>query len=159
MRITIYCIGKIKEAYLTSAIKEYEKRLSGYAKIEIVEFPDVPIPEKASPAIEEEVKRKESARVLAKVKEGEYLIGLDLNKKEPTSPEFASLLDAALIKGGSSVSFTIGGSLGLSDELKKRCDDFVCFGKMTYPHQLMRVMLLEQIYRAFKILRGEPYHK
>ena len=159
MKITVYCIGKLKESYFVSAVEEYRKRISAYAKIDIVEFPDIPIPQKASLAIEEEVKTKECARILEKVKKGEYLIGLDLNKKEPTSEEFASLLDSSLVKGGSNVSFVIGGSLGLSDALKARCDEFVCFGKMTFPHQLARIMLLEQIYRGFKILKGEPYHK
>ena len=159
MKITLFCIGKLKESYFVDAVKEYKKRIDPYAKLEIVECPDVPIPEKASVAIVEEVKNKECDAVLSKLKPSDYLIGLDLNRKEPTSPEFASLLDEAFVRGGSSIAFVIGGSLGLSDKIKRRCNDLLSFGKMTFPHQLARVMLLEQIYRAFRILRNEPYHK
>lgn len=159
MKITIYCIGKLKEEYWKCAIAEYSKRISGYCDIEIVEFPDLPTPAGASSAIEEEVKNKECARIVAKLKQGEYLIALDLGKKEYDSVEFAGHLESAFQKGGANISFVIGGSLGLSDELKKRANESVSFGKMTFPHQLARVMLLEQIYRAFKINRGEPYHK
>lgn len=159
MKITLYCIGKLKEDYWRSAIAEYSKRIGGYCDLEIVEFPDLPTPAGASIAIEEEVKNKECARIVAKLKPGEYLIALDLGKKEYDSVEFASHLESSFQKGGANISFVIGGSLGLSDELKKRANESISFGKMTFPHQLARVMLLEQIYRAFKINRGEPYHK
>ncbi len=159
MKISVYCVGKLKESYWKAAVQEYKKRIEGYAKIDIFEAPDFPTPEKASPAQEEEIKNKEGKKMLEKIKPGDYVIALDLNQKEYTSEEFSSQMEKWLVAGGSSVSFLIGGSLGLSEECKKRANASVCFGKMTFPHQLARVMLLEQIYRSFKIARHEPYHK
>ena len=159
MKITIYCIGKLKEDYWKSAIAEYSKRISAYAELDIVEFPDIAIPASASTAIEEDIKNKECAKILAKLKPNDYVIALDLNKKEYDSVAFAAHLDEAFARGGASINFVIGGSLGLSDDLKKRANESLSFGKMTFPHQLARVMLLEQLYRAFRINRGEPYHK
>ncbi|MCR5491275.1 MAG: 23S rRNA (pseudouridine(1915)-N(3))-methyltransferase RlmH [Bacilli bacterium] len=159
MKITVYCIGKLKEDYWKSAIAEYAKRIKAYSDLEIIEFPDLPTPASSSPAIEEDIKNKECVRIIAKLKPSEYLIALDLNKKEYDSPSFASHIDSCLEKAGANVSFVIGGSLGLSDDLKLRANESISFGKMTFPHQLARVMLLEQIYRAFKINRHEPYHK
>ncbi len=159
MKISVYCVGKLKESYWKDAVQEYKKRIEGYAKIDIFEAPDFPTPEKASPAQEEEIKNKEGKKMLEKIKPGDYVIALDLNQKEYTSEEFSSQMEKWLVAGGSSVSFLIGGSLGLSEECKKRANASVCFGKMTFPHQLARVMLLEQIYRSFKIARHEPYHK
>ncbi len=159
MKINVYCVGKLKEAYWKDAVSEYKKRIEGYAKLEIIEANDFATPEKASASIEEEIKNKEGRKMLEKIKSGDFVIALDLNQKEYTSEEFSSQMEKWLVAGGSSVSFLIGGSLGLSEECKKRANVSVCFGKMTFPHQLARVMLLEQIYRSFKIAHHEPYHK
>ncbi len=159
MKINVYCVGKLKESYWRDAVAEYKKRLEGFAKIELIEVNDYPTPEKASLAQEEEIKNKEGRKMLEKIKPGDFVVALDLNQKEYTSEEFSIQMEKWLVAGGSSLSFLIGGSLGLSDECKKRADVSVSFGKMTFPHQLARVMLLEQIYRAFKIARHEPYHK
>ena len=159
MKINVCCVGKLKENYWKYAVSEYSKRIEGYAKLEIFEAPDFPTPEKASPAIETEIKNKEGKRMLERVKPGDFVVALDLNQKEYTSEEFSSQMEKWLIEGGSSITFLIGGSLGLSEECKKRANASVCFGKMTFPHQLARVMLLEQIYRSFKIAHHEPYHK
>ncbi len=159
MKITIYCIGKLKESYWLDAEKEYAKRLKAYVDLEIVEMPDLPTPANASEAEEEEIRQKECGRVLNKLKPSDYLIALDLGKKEYDSPSFASLLEKDLERGGASLSFVIGGSLGLSKEIKMRANESVSFSPMTFPHQLARIMLLEQLYRSFRILRHEPYHK
>ncbi len=159
MKINVYCVGKLKESYWRDAVAEYKKRLEGFAKIELIEVNDYPTPEKASLAQEEEIKNKEGRKMLEKIKPGDFVVALDLSQKEYTSEEFSIQMEKWLVAGGSSLSFLIGGSLGLSDECKKRADVSVSFGKMTFPHQLARVMLLEQIYRAFKIARHEPYHK
>lgn len=159
MRITLYCIGKLKEPYWRMAEQEYVKRLRGYCDFRLIELPDLPAPEGASRAMEESIKQKEGEKVLEKIKPGECLVALDLNKKEYDSVEFSSHLEDLFRRGGSNVSFVIGGSLGLSEALKARADEALSFGRMTFPHQLSRVMLLEQLYRAFKIARHEPYHK
>ena len=158
MTIKIYAIGKIKDFY-KSGVDEYVKRLSGYTKVEIVEVKDESISDKPSDAEISKAKDNEGKRVLSLVKNGEYLIGLDLNKKEYTSEEFASFLNEKLVDNGSNISFVIGGSYGLSDELKKRVNISITLSKLTFPHQLARLVLLEQIYRAFKILNNETYHK
>ncbi len=159
MKITLYCIGFLKETYWKTACAEYLKRLKPYAEVNIVECPDFPCPEKCSLAEEEAIKDKEGKKVLEKLSPNDYLIALDLHHPECDSPTFSKRLEAAFVKGKSKVSFVIGGSLGLSDELKKRAHEFLTFGEMTFPHSLARVMLLEQIYRAFRISRNEPYHK
>ena len=159
MNIRIICIGSLKETYWKQACNEYLTRLKPYANVEIVECPDYPSKENATLAMEEGVKEKEAERVLKLLKPQDYVIALDLNRQEYTSPEFASSMESWFVKGGSSITFMIGGSLGLADSLKKRANMSICFGKMTFPHQLARVMLLEQIYRAFRILHHEPYHK
>ncbi len=159
MKINVYCVGKLKENYWREAVAEYKKRIEGFAKVDIIEVSDFPTPEKASLAMEEEIKSKEGKKMLEKIKPGDFVVALDLNQKEYTSEEFSAQMEKWLVAGGSSISFLIGGSLGLSDECKKRANVSVCFGKMTFPHQLARVMLLEQIYRSFKIARHEPYHK
>lgn len=159
MKITIFCIGALKEGYWKDACQEYLKRLQPYAKTTIEELPDFPTKEGASSKEEEEVKKKECDRILAKLKPSDYLIALDLNKKEYDSPSFAEHLQKKFEENGASLYFVIGGSLGLSDELKARANESICFGKMTFPHQLARVMLLEQLYRAFRILNHQPYHK
>ena len=159
MKIRIYAIGKIKENYLKLGIEEYLKKIKPYSQIEIVEVNDEPIPNNPNNSEIEIAKNKEGERVLQLVKPGEYLIGLDLGKKELESPAFAEYLNKKMENSGASISFVIGGSYGLSDELKNRCNDSISLSKMTFLHQMTRLILLEQIYRAFKILRNETYHK
>lgn len=158
MNLKIYVIGKVKDFY-KAASDEYIKRISGYAKIEVVELKDDSISDKPSLTEIEKAKNNEGKRVLSLLKNDEYLIGLDLNKKEYTSEEFAKFLNDKLVEHGSNISFVIGGSYGLSDELKKRVNASVTLSKLTFPHQLARVVLLEQIFRAFKIINNETYHK
>ena len=159
MKITVYCVGALKESYWREAVNEYRKRLSGYCQIDIVEVGDVACKDSASEKEMEAVKDKEGEKILAKLKPADYLIALDLNGKEYRSPDLARHIEEKLVQNGSSLSFVIGGSLGLSDALKKRSNEALCFGLGTFPHQLARVMLLEQLYRCFRILRNEPYHK
>lgn len=158
MTIKIYAIGKIKDFY-KSGVDEYVKRLGGYTKIEIIEVKDDSISDKPSQSEITKAKDNEGKRVLSLLKPNEYLIGLDLNKKEFTSEEFASFLKEKMVESGSNISFVIGGSYGLSDELKKRVNTSITLSKLTFPHQLARLVLLEQIYRAFKIINNETYHK
>ena len=159
MRIKIYAIGHLKEAYLKQGIREYLERLKPYAQVEIVEVNDESIVNNPSPKEIETAKDKECQRVIKLLKSDEYLIGLDLVNKQPSSLEFAKYLEDKFVLGGSSISFVIGGSYGLSDELKKRCQDRIGLSNMTFLHQMTRLILLEQIYRAFKINRNEVYHK
>lgn len=158
MNIKIYCIGKIKEQYLKDGIAEYLKRLSPYAKTEIIEVMDSKVKDNPNDFDITKAKNEEGDRVLKLIK-NDYLIGLDLNKKEPTSEEFAEFIQQKFVEGGSSISFVIGGSYGLSESLKKRCNSSISLSKLTYLHQMTRLILLEQIYRAFKILNNETYHK
>ena len=158
MKIKIYCIGKIKDQYLKDGTNEYLKRISPYSNIEIIEVADSKIKDNPNVSDIEKAKNEEGERVLKQLK-NDYLIGLDLNKKEPTSEEFAEFLQSKLVEGGSNISFVIGGSYGLSDELKKRCNTSISLSKLTFLHQMTRLILLEQIYRAFKILNNETYHK
>ena len=159
MKIRIHAIGKIKDAYLKIGIDEYLKKIKPYSQIEIVEYNDEPIPNNPNNSEIELAKKKEGEKVLQYLKSNEYLIGLDLNKKELESPAFAEFLDKNLTNNGASISFVIGGSYGLSNELKNRCNDSISLSKMTFLHQMTRLILLEQIYRAFKINRNEVYHK
>ncbi|WP_243355143.1 23S rRNA (pseudouridine(1915)-N(3))-methyltransferase RlmH [Bacillus litorisediminis] len=159
MNITILSVGKLKEKYLKLGIEEYVKRLSSYAKVEIVEVPDEKAPENLSPKEEEMVKFKEGERLLAKVKDEDYVIALAIEAQMPSSEKLAAKLDQLATYGKSKISFIIGGSLGLSSEVLQRADEAISFSRMTFPHQLMRLILVEQIYRAFRINRGEPYHK
>lgn len=158
MKIKIYCIGKIKENYLKEGVEEYKKRLSAYTNIEIIEVADSKM--KDNPTIFDinKAKNEEGERVL-KLLKNDYLIGLDMNKKEFLSEEFASFLEKKIVDAGSNISFIIGGSYGLSDSLKARCNDSFSLSKMTFLHQMTRLILLEQIYRSFKILNNETYHK
>ena len=158
MRIKIYCIGKIKEQYLKDGINEYLKRISPYSKIEIVEVSDSKVKDNPNQADIEKAKNEEGELVL-KLLKNDFLIGLDMNKQEFNSEDFADFLSKKIVEGGSSISFVIGGSYGLSDELKKRCNTSISLSKMTFLHQMTRLILLEQIYRAFKILNNETYHK
>lgn len=159
MNITIISVGKLKEKYLKMGIDEYVKRLGGYAKIDLVEVPDEKAPETLSEIEMDIVKRKEGERILAKINDSTYVIALALDGKMKTSEEMAVDLDGLMTYGKSKVAFVIGGSLGLHDEVLKRADEKLCFGKMTLPHQLMKLVLVEQIYRSFRIIKGEPYHK
>ena len=158
MKIKIYCIGKIKEQYLKDGINEYLKRISPYSNIEIVEVNDSKVKDNPNQADIEKAKNEEGDRVLKLIK-NDYLIGLDMNKQELKSEEFAVFLNKKLVEGGSNISFVIGGSYGLSDALKNRCNTSISLSKMTFLHQMTRLILLEQIYRAFKILNNETYHK
>ena len=159
MNITIVSVGKLKEKYLKMGIDEYAKRLGRKEKIDFVEVPDEKAPEQLSDAEMELVKKKEGERILAKINDGTYVIALALDGKMKTSEQMAADLDSLMTYGKSKVAFIIGGSLGLHDDVLKRADEKLCFGKMTLPHQLMKLVLVEQIYRSFRIIKGEPYHK
>jgi 23S rRNA (pseudouridine1915-N3)-methyltransferase len=158
MKIKLYCIGKIKEQYLKDGINEYVKRISPYSNVEIVEVADSKVKDNPNFADISKAKNEEGERVL-KLLKNDYLIGLDMNKPEFTSEEFASFLNKKMVEGGSNISFVIGGSYGLSDALKARCNTSISLSKLTFLHQMTRLILLEQIYRGFKILNNETYHK
>ncbi len=156
--INIICTGKIKEKYLKDAIDEYSKRLSKFCKLNILELPDKKIPDKTNSCIENEIKNIESENVINHLKKDTYVICLDLKGKQFSSEEFAqNIQDISMLH--SNITFIIGGSLGMSEKLLNLANQKICFSKMTFPHQLIRVFLLEQIYRAFKIINGENYHK
>lgn len=159
MNISIVTVGKLKEKYLKQGIEEYLKRLGSYAKVEVFEVPDEKAPEELSDTEMVQVKQKEGERILSKIGQDAYVIALAINGKLKSSEELADSLDKLATYGKSKIAFVIGGSLGLSDEVLKRADEQLSFSKMTFPHQLMRLILVEQIYRAFRINRGEPYHK
>lgn len=159
MKITIIAVGKLKEKYWKQAIAEYEKRLSAYTKIDIIEVPDEKAPETMSDKEIEQVKEKEGQRILAKVKPQSTVITLEIQGKMLSSEGLAKELDQRMTQGASDFAFIIGGSNGLHQDVMKRSNFALSFSKMTFPHQMMRVVLLEQVYRAFKINRGEAYHK
>jgi 23S rRNA (pseudouridine1915-N3)-methyltransferase len=159
VNISIISVGKLKEKYLRQGIDEYIKRLSSYAKVEIIEVPDEKAPENLSEQEMEQVKQKEGERILAKISEDTYVIALAIEGKMKSSEELAESLDKLATYGKSKIAFVIGGSLGLSKQVMQRANEALSFSKMTFPHQLMRLILLEQVYRAFRINRGEPYHK
>ncbi|WP_371068825.1 23S rRNA (pseudouridine(1915)-N(3))-methyltransferase RlmH [Sediminibacillus sp. JSM 1682029] len=159
MKITIISVGKLKEKYLKQGIAEYVKRLGAYAKVEEIEVPDEKAPENLSAADMEMVKQKEGDRILAKIGADDYVISLEIKGDMITSEQLASKIDKLTTYGNSKIVFVIGGSLGLSDDVQQRSNYALSFSMMTFPHQLMRLVLLEQVYRAFRINRGEPYHK
>ena len=159
MKITIVCVGKIKEKYWTMALGEYEKRLSRYCKLDIVQVEDEKTPDGASQAAEAAIKEKEGKRILAKIPDSAYVIALAIEGKMLDSVELSEKIERLGIQGEGHLLFVIGGSLGLSREVMNRADFALSFSKMTFPHQMMRVILLEQIYRAYRISSGEPYHK
>ena len=159
MKITVITVGKIKEKYLKDAIAEYSKRLSRYCKLEILEVADEKTPDGASEIVEENIREKEGERILKLIKEDAYVITLEISGKMLTSEDLADRIETLGIQGKSHLVFVIGGSIGLGREVLRRSDYALSFSKMTFPHQLMRVILLEQIYRSYRIINGEPYHK
>ena len=159
MNIQIVSVGKLKEKYLKMGIEEYTKRLGAYAKVDLVEVPDEKAPENLSEADMEIVKKKEGDRILAKIGADTYVIALAIEGKMKTSEQFANDIESLMTYGRSKIAFVIGGSLGLHEDVMKRSDEKLSFSKMTLPHQLMKLVLVEQIYRAFRIMKGEPYHK
>ena len=158
LTINIVCIGKIKEKFFKDAIDEYSKRLSKYCKLNIVELPDEKIPEKINTNIENDIKSKECTNMINHIKKDSYIICLDLNGKEFSSEQFSKKIEDISMES-SQITFVIGGSLGLNQEILSLANHKICFSKMTFPHQLIRVFLLEQIFRAFKISNGETYHR
>lgn len=159
MKITLITVGKIKEKYLRDAIAEYSKRLSRYCKLEIIEVADEKTPDHASDVVENAIRDKEAERIMKYVKEDTYVITLEINGKLLSSEELSAKINQLGIQGTSHIAFIIGGSIGLGKEVLARSDYALSFSKMTFPHQLMRVILLEQIYRSYRIINGEPYHK
>lgn len=159
MKVKIIAVGKLKEKYLKDGIAEYGKRMSRFAKFEIVELPDEKTPDNASEAQNHQIMEKEGDRILAKISERDYVIVLAIEGKQFPSEEFSEIIADANLRGYSDIVFVIGGSLGLADKVKKRANLKMSFGLLTLPHQLMRLVLAEQFYRAFMIQQGSPYHK
>ena len=159
LKITIICVGKIKEKYLTDAIAEYSKRLSKYCKLEIIQLQDEKTIENASETVNKQIKDKEGERILKNIPDDSYVITLEINGEMISSEKMADKINSLGITGTSHITFIIGGSLGLSKNVSKRSNYKLSFSKMTFPHQLMRVILLEQIYRSYRIINNEPYHK
>lgn len=159
MNINIICVGKIKESYLREGIAEYSKRLSKYCTLSIIELADEKCPEVLSDAEMVTVKDKEGARILDKIGDSDYVIAMAIEGKQKDSVEMSKHLEELMIDGKSTIDFVIGGSLGLSENVLKRANEKFSFSKLTFPHQLMRMILLEQIYRSFRIMKNEPYHK
>lgn len=159
MKISLITVGKIKEKYFEQAIAEYAKRLSRYCKLEILQVADEKTPDGASAALEAQIKDREGERILAHVKDGAYVVALAIEGHMLSSEELAEKMGSLTVGGVSHIQFIIGGSMGLSEKVMRRADFALSFSRMTFPHQLMRVVLLEQVYRGFKILAGEPYHK
>lgn len=157
LHINLYCVGKVKEQHLRDAIDEYLKRISKYCSISIIELPDKPIPEKSNSTLESQIIEAESNEIINKLNMSSYKIALDVTGKQYTSEEFAEKINKIQLSN-STISFIIGGSLGLSDDLKRICNEKISFSKMTFPHQLMRVIFLEQLFRSFKINNNEKYH-
>lgn len=159
MKITLLTVGKVKEKYFVQAIAEYSKRLSKYCNLEILEVSDEKTPDQAGPALERQIREKEGQRLLKLIRPDAYVIALAIDGDMLDSEQLSSKIEGLTVRGVSHIQLIIGGSLGLSDEVLKAADYHLSFSKMTFPHQLMRVILLEQIYRAFRIMKHEPYHK
>lgn len=159
MKITVIAVGKVKEKFYRDAIGEFEKRLSKYCRLEIIEVADEKTPDNASKAEELKIKAKEGDRILSAIKEDMYVVALAIEGRQLSSVELADKINKLGISGNSSIAFIIGGSLGLDERVMDRADHKLSFSPMTFPHQLMRVILLEQIYRSYRIILGEPYHK
>lgn len=158
LNINVICIGKVKEDYLKSAINEYSKRLSKYCNLNIIELPDEKLPNKLNDSIIHDIKFKECNKIVEHIRKDSYVICLDLNGKQVSSEDFSKKLDDIALNFNSSITFIIGGTLGLTKNVLNLANENLCFSKMTFPHQLIRVFLLEQIFRAFKISKGETYH-
>ena len=159
MKITVVAVGKIKEKFFADAVSEYRKRLGRYCKLEILQVADEKTPDGVSEALEKQIKDREGERILSHIRDGEYVFALAIEGKMMSSEEMAQKMERLGVEGRSQVVFVIGGSLGLSEAVIRRADEHLSFSKMTFPHQLMRVILLEQVYRGFRIMKGEPYHK
>lgn len=159
MKITIVCVGKVKEKFYRDAIAEYEKRLGKYCKLEILEVADEKTPEGASQVQEEQIKAREGQRILEKLRDDAYVCTLEIGGKKLSSEGLADWMEKLTVSGTSHIAFVIGGSLGLHESVCSRADMHLSFSDMTFPHQLMRVILIEQIYRGFRIIHKEPYHK
>ena len=159
MKITVLCVGKLKEDFYRKAVLEYEKRLSRYCKLTILEVGDEKTPDFASAALESQIKEKEGERLLKKIPEDAYVIALDIRGEELDSVQLSHRIEELGVNGKSNIVFLIGGSLGLSGPVLARADSKFSFSKLTFPHQLMRVIVLEQLYRSYRIMRHEPYHK
>lgn len=159
MKISIVCVGKIKESFYREAVAEYAKRLSRYCRLEIIEVADEKTPEGASLQMEEQIRDKEGRRILEKLQEDAFVCTLEIGGKKLSSEGLAQWMEKLAVGGTSHIMFVIGGSLGLHESVSRRADLALSFSEMTFPHQLMRVILTEQIYRAFRIIHGEPYHK
>ena len=158
LNINIVCVGKIKENYLKDAISEYSKRLSKFCNLNIIELSDEKLPSKLNDSIINEIKNKECNKMIQSIKKDSYIICLDLKGKQFTSEEFSEKIDNIALNFNSSITFIIGGTLGLNEEILSLSNEKICFSKMTFPHQLIRVFLLEQLFRAFKISNNETYH-
>ena len=158
LTINVICVGKIKESFFRDAILEYSKRLSRFCNLTITELQDEKIPEKASEKIEQEIKEKEGQNIISHIKKDSFVIALDLTGKELSSEQFSKNIEDISMQS-SQITFIIGGSLGLTEKILKLANQKVCFSKMTFPHQLIRIFLLEQLFRAFKISNGETYHR
>ena len=159
MRISIACVGKIKEKFWRDAISEYEKRLGKYCRLDFLEVADEKTPDGAGEALEEQIKEKEARRLLEKIREDAFVCTLEIEGRRLSSEAFAGWMEGLTVRGTSHIVFVIGGSLGLHESVRRRSDMALSFSDMTFPHQLMRVILVEQIYRGFRIMHGEPYHK
>lgn len=159
MKITLVTVGKIKEKFYTAAIDEYSKRLSRYCRLEVIQVADEKTPDGAGEALEDQIKEKEGDRILASIKEGAYVIALAIEGKMLDSVELSEKIASLGVSGVSHIVFVIGGSLGLSKRVLDRADYQLSFSRMTFPHQLMRVILLEQVYRSYRIMNGQAYHK
>lgn len=159
MKITLVTVGKMKEKYLRDAVAEYAKRLGKYCKLEVIETADEKTPDHASDTVEETIRAKEAERILRYIREDAFVITLEILGKQLSSEELAKKIETLGVQGKSHIIFVIGGSIGLGKEVLERSDFALSFSKMTFPHQLMRVILLEQVYRSFRIINGEPYHK
>lgn len=158
ININIICIGKIKEKYLKDALAEYSKRLSKYCKLNVIELNDNSLPDKINQSLINNIKEDECKRILNNIKKDSFVISLDLKGKQYTSEEFSNKIQDISVKGYSTITFIIGGTLGLTNEILEKSNELICFSKMTFPHQLIRVFLLEQIFRGFKIANNETYH-
>lgn len=158
LAINIVCIGKIKENFFKDAINEYSKRLSKYCNLTITELSDEKIPSKVNDKIIDNIKNIEGKKILEHLKKDSYIICLDLHGKQLSSEEFSSKIDSIALNYNSSITFIIGGTLGISNEVLNITNEKICFSKMTFPHQLIRIFLLEQLFRAFKISNNETYH-